>query len=720
MKKLSVPVLAVIVMALWALMGLLRLPSVADGQPDLYGFGRLPVLLDGRIQPIDSTARNAMQVIRHKSTGRYARNGGEVETIPAIEWLLELAAKPETARTRPVFRIDNEEVKDNLGLENSEKHFSVNNLTSTKVTTQSGATYEGRLISDDIQELKLKVGQDTITVAQEDIAARDDKFQRLARQSGRIHSKEASLRTPYEKSLKAVADSLLIYQRLAKSFRPQRSVDFAGELKQFEEIFPIGMAAARAHETGAEHDEEDHDQFSGLIDTLIEPGAHEGDRGGVMFWPRVIPPGNDSDAGWRSLNSSLFHSITNAAAADRDWKIEIDPAAKAYAGMLTAYKNDKPEEFNSALAGYRDYLDKNGQNAALGKTGKEFAFNNFDPFYKCEILYVLAFLLACGGWLTLAKWPNQTAYNLIALAAVIHTSGLIFRMWLEGRPPVTNLYSAAVFVGWGAVILGLILERIYRDGIGNVVASSVGFVTLLVAGGLSLSGDTMEMLQAVLDTNFWLATHVVIITIGYSATFVAGFLAIVFVVRDFVSNKVPFDKSNRASITKMIYGIVCFATLFSFVGTVLGGIWADQSWGRFWGWDPKENGALMIVIWNAAILHARWGGLIRERGLVAMAIFGNAVTAWSFFGTNMLGIGLHSYGFMDKAFAWLMVFVCAQLVVMTGGLMLGTLGQAAKPTGQAVALGLPPVVLLIVEGIVIVVSAAAGLFYLLNAMGVWV
>ena len=96
----------------------------------------------------------------------------------------------------------------------------------------------------------------------------------------------------------------------------------------------------------------------------------------------------------------------------------------------------------------------------------------------------------------------------------------------------------------------------------------------------------------------------VIITIGYSATFVAGFLAIVYVLRDFVSNKVAFDKVNRTGITKMIYGIVCFATLFSFVGTVLGGIWADQSWGRFWGWDPKENGALMIVIWNAAILHA--------------------------------------------------------------------------------------------------------------------
>jgi len=118
------------------------------------------------------------------------------------------------------------------------------------------------------------------------------------------------------------------------------------------------------------------------------------------------------------------------------------------------------------------------------------------------------------------------------------------------------------------------------------------------------------------------------------------------------------------------------------------------------------------------ILHARWGGIIRERGLVSMAIFGNAVTAWSFFGTNMLGIGLHSYGFMDKAFAWLMVFVFVQIVVMTGGLMLGTLGQAAKPSGQAGALGLPPLARLTVEGLVIVASFAVVVYYLLTALGV--
>jgi hypothetical protein len=114
----------------------------------------------------------------------------------------------------------------------------------------------------------------------------------------------------------------------------------------------------------------------------------------------------------------------------------------------------------------------------------------------------------------------------------------------------------------------------------------------------------------------------------------------------------------------MIYGVICFAMLFSFVGTILGGIWADQSWGRFWGWDPKENGAVLIVVWNAIVLHARWGGLAKEFGVALLAIFGNAVTAWSWFGTNMLGVGLHSYGFMDSAAFWLAGWVALQIAII--------------------------------------------------------
>jgi ABC-type transport system involved in cytochrome c biogenesis permease subunit len=170
------------------------------------------------------------------------------------------------------------------------------------------------------------------------------------------------------------------------------------------------------------------------------------------------------------------------------------------------------------------------------------------------------------------------------------------------------------------------------------------------------------MMRAVLDSNFWLATHVVVITAGYSATFLAGFLGIIYVLRGLFTR--GLDRPTADALTRMTYGITCFAILFNFVGTILGGIWADQSWGRFWGWDPKENGALIIVLWNAIMLHARWGGIVRQRGFMALAIGGNIVTSWSWFGTNMLGVGLHSYGFTDAAFVALSSFVVSQLALI--------------------------------------------------------
>jgi len=280
---------------------------------------------------------------------------------------------------------------------------------------------------------------------------------------------------------------------------------------------------------------------------------------------------------------------------------------------------------------------------------------------------VLAGLFGIFFWFNLSETLRRSAIWLIGLAFVIHTIGLVYRMWLEGRPPVTNLYSSAIFIGWGAVVLGLILEKIHRNGIGAVCAAGIGFITLVIAQNLAVDGDTMEMMRAVLDTNFWLATHVVAVTTGYASTFVAGFLALIYILRGVFTK--TLDSETGRSLARMVYGIVCFATLFSFVGTVLGGIWADQSWGRFWGWDPKENGALIIVLWNALILHLRWGGMIRERGLIICAIGGNIVTSWSWFGVNMLGIGLHSYGFTDAAFRWLLAFVASQLFFIALGLM---------------------------------------------------
>jgi ABC-type transport system involved in cytochrome c biogenesis permease subunit len=337
----------------------------------------------------------------------------------------------------------------------------------------------------------------------------------------------------------------------------------------------------------------------------------------------------------------------------------VPASVSAFADMSDAFRAGDHAGFARVAKEYAGWLAI-AHPGLNGRTSYESLFNRMEPFYQSMVLYVAAFLLACTSWLVCPRGLRKTAFLLLVLALAVHSFGMFSRMYLQGRPPVTNLYSSAIFVGWGAVLIGLVLEKIFKDGIGAATAGMVGFITLIIAHHLGSNGDTLEMMQAVLDSNIWLATHVVVITAGYSAMFLAGFLAIAYVVLGVFTRLLTRETAQK--LTRMVYGVVCFATLFSFVGTVLGGIWADQSWGRFWGWDPKENGALLIVLWCALILHARWGGYIRQRGMMAMAIFGNAITAFSWFGVNMLGVGLHSYGFMDKAFPWLLGFVILQCV----------------------------------------------------------
>lgn len=289
----------------------------------------------------------------------------------------------------------------------------------------------------------------------------------------------------------------------------------------------------------------------------------------------------------------------------------------------------------------------------------EHYFNQSQPFIVALGLYILVALLVLLGWQFSPGLLLGPAYLILWIGFLVHSAGLILRIVITGYAPVTNLYSSAVFTGWVAVFLSLIFEAMQRRGIGSVAAAVVGLLTLLVAHHLSDSGDTMEKMRAVLNSNFWLSTHVITIMMGYGAAFLAGFLGILYLIYGWLRG--GLDEAMRGTFRRMVFGAICFALLFSFVGTVLGGIWADQSWGRFWGWDPKENGALLMVLWCALILHALRCRLVGIRGLMNLAIGANIVTAWSWFGTNMLGVGLHSYGFMDSAFFWLVLFWVSQL-----------------------------------------------------------
>jgi len=599
MKKF-IPLLVLLLGALY--LGSTLLPPRQTTAFDLTGFGRLPVLANGRLKPLDTVARNSLLLFQGRQT---VVTPAGVKVTPT-EWLLDVFFNSNAADQYRTFEVVHPDVLALL-------------------------------------ELKAEDGDGKKRFSYNEVAKKVSELERQARLAGPV---ESAVRTPFQSAVIQLYNALVHYQQLKHTLAPPTTEDFLAELLRFQKLLPTGVAAVRAKQAGQPHDE-------ATAKAMIELGQR------YLFMSETtnflaIPPTSEvaEDTAWQTTGQSLLGAFQRGS---------VDSSVLAYAGLGYAWRQRQPEQFNKLLELYHTQVAKRfaGQ---LKKSDTETRFNATAPFYSSMSLYVGAFLIAIFSWL---KWPEmlgRAAFYLILLAWLATTAGIATRMWLEDRPPVTNLYSSALFIGWGCVGLCLILEAIFKNAIGSVAAGLTGFATLLIAHHLSLTGDTLEMMRAVLDSNFWLATHVVIVTIGYSATFLAGFLAIIYILRGGFTRSL--DKASAEALVRMVYGIICFATLFSFVGTVLGGIWADQSWGRFWGWDPKENGALIIVLWNALILHARWGGLIKARGIMALAVFGNVVTSWSWFGTNMLGVGLHSYGFTDSAFMALITFVVSQLALI--------------------------------------------------------
>lgn len=540
--------------------------------------------------------------------GRQTLRLTDGSVMPPDRWLAELLFNAPLADGRPLFAINNPEVLALFGWEaQGRKNFSFSELEPSLAVIDA--------------------------------------------QGGIAEGVESARRTPYQTAILNLRNGLYLYQRLKNSLRPAGAEDFSAELADFAAVVQVGAPALLAKRQGKPYDHAACDDFLSFAQRY----------GGMSETAILLPVPPDSGPAWLPLGEVLLGTVAKGS---------IPGIVAAYAASGDAWRRGDAPRFASANHDLATML------AAKAPSGSRHAsfenlFNRLEPFYQAMGLYVLGFLLLCAFWLRGDAALLTGALAVIVAALLLHTFGLVARMWLQGRPPVTNLYSSAVFIGWGTALLGLFLERLRRDGIGLACSSIIGFVTLVIAHHLAGRGDTLEMLQAVLDTNIWLATHVVAITIGYSAMFLAGLFATAYVVRGIFGK--PPDPGR--SLTRMIYGVICFATLFSFVGTVLGGIWADQSWGRFWGWDPKENGALLIVLWCAITLHARLGGYIRERGLVAMALFGNVVTAFSWFGVNMLGVGLHSYGFMDRAVPWLAGYIGLQMILI-GTIMLPAFGKS--------------------------------------------
>jgi ABC-type transport system involved in cytochrome c biogenesis permease subunit len=307
------------------------------------------------------------------------------------------------------------------------------------------------------------------------------------------------------------------------------------------------------------------------------------------------------------------------------------------------------ERCATALAGV---LAQTGQ---TGRLSAEVAYHRLGLLDWSLALDLLCLVLLGASALLGRRWLWAAAIASLAAGTICLLVGMGLRMWIMQRPPVATLYESVIFVGAVSALLGLAIEAFRRRGDGALVGAVLAAALLLVGRSYADDGDTMGMLAAVLNSNFWLTIHVLTITAGYGCTLVAGVVAHVALATRALR---PADKDTHSQHDRAMLILSLISLLFTLFGTILGGIWADQSWGRFWGWDPKENGALLIVLWLLMLLHLRSAGTAGPRAFALGLVIGNIVVAVAWFGVNLLGIGLHSYGFANGTF-WSLVGVAA-------------------------------------------------------------
>ena len=611
------PALIVAVFAMYVARKM-RPPEIPPSEMQVYEFGELPIVSGGRVQPIDSFARNTLrqisdsEVVRLKETkdSWMGRTFGVPQKVPATQWLLDTAATAPGWRDYRIFRIYNHEILEIFDLK-----------------SRKGFRYSIGELQEGLQEFERQAA--------------------LARKAYQQGEKSGTSVGRTQKDILELENKIVRVMMLIDAF-DQSGIDFSSEQAMQASRMAFEARMARLEQTEA---------------------------------PRVVPPAKPDGPWMTSPQADLYEILAQIAPPEER---RSNPAATLVQQLLAARRAGGAADFNRTLEEYQELVEeraeaeeafhenlvqeegligrKPAERLSIERLEFEALFNYVSPMTLCMALYIAAFVLATLGLLVWSDGFNRSANWLLWLTFAIHTAVLISRIYISGRPPVTNLHSSAVFIGWAAVLFALLFEIIYRMGIGNLLAPAIGFPTCLIAYYLAGDGDTFEVLQAVLDTQFWLATHVVCITLGYATTFLAGFLGIAYLVESSILR--ANSANDRRQLARMIYGTVCFSIFFSFVGTVLGGLWADDSWGRFWGWDPKENGALLIVLWNAIVLHARWGKMVRDRGLAGLAVFGNVVVAWSWFGVNQLGVGLHSYGETQGLWRWLSAFVISQMIVI--------------------------------------------------------
>jgi cytochrome c-type biogenesis protein CcsB len=292
----------------------------------------------------------------------------------------------------------------------------------------------------------------------------------------------------------------------------------------------------------------------------------------------------------------------------------------------------------------------------------EYFYNHWDGFYRAAWCYGIALVLLSVAYMrgkgSVVKWLGV---SLAIIGLLFHACAITMRCFIAGRPPVTNMYESIIWVSVAVLFFGLIFFTRYRAPVYLLAALPVSLVSLLLVHQMPIAmPSSIDPLVPVLRDNFWLTIHVLTITLSYAAFALAMGFGHILLWR-YARN--PAAARADQPMHFWLYRVLQLGVILLAAGTILGGVWANYSWGRFWGWDPKETWALIALLCYILTLHGRLAGWWTQFGLVVASVVCFLAILMAWYGVNfVLGKGLHSYGFGLGGETYVVSFVVADLL----------------------------------------------------------
>lgn len=403
----------------------------------------------------------------------------------------------------------------------------------------------------------------------------------------------------------------------------------------------------------------------GLLDSIV--------GGSAMA---ILPNPTDEKGEWFTLGA-LAERSQLPYASDATEKF-----AEAFKVLVDSYLNQNPSAWYDGAYQVKRMLVSlsGGHYPSETSIDREIMYNHLRPFRWAWVLYAFAFVclvsFIVGQKKKNARWFRYASFGFLFGAFALHAFGFVLRCMISGRPPVTNMYESVIWVTWGCMLFSILIWAAYRNVIVPTAASVFAIAGLVLADNLPFILDPeIHPLVPVLRSNFWLTIHVLTITLSYAA------FAVSLCIGNVNLGIYIFKPHNKEAVQENIlymYRAMQIGVVLLAAGTILGGWWADYSWGRFWGWDPKEVWALIALLLYIAVLHGRFTGWLKGFGFVATTVsaFLGVLMAW--YGVNfVLGVGLHSYGFGAGGLSYMVFYLLVQVGIMVFAWV--RYSQAGKP-----------------------------------------